>query len=107
MKSLPALVLLVSVLGLHAQEPRDQPTFDVASIRRNTATGLRGAGLVGPQPGGRFVAVGVRLRELVSGAYDGMEVLGGPDWLDTDRFDVNARAPEDAGDRRRLCGCGS
>jgi uncharacterized protein (TIGR03435 family) len=41
------------------------------------------------------MAVGVTLRRLVGGAYDGLQVLGGPAWIDSDRFDINARASGD------------
>lgn len=67
-------------------------TFDVASIRRNTSGDQHGSGLAGPQPGGRFIALGATLRRLVSDAYEGFDVLGGPSWVATDRFDMNARA---------------
>jgi uncharacterized protein (TIGR03435 family) len=69
-----------------AQAPE---TFDVVSIRRNP-TAERG--LAGPQPGGRFIGLGVTLQRLVGDAYDAVEVSGGPPWARTDRFDVNARA---------------
>jgi uncharacterized protein (TIGR03435 family) len=75
--------------GLQAQTPR---TFEVVSIKRNLTTSQQGRGLAAPQPGGRFVAIGVTLRRLVGDAYDGAQVFGGPAWIDTDRFDVNARA---------------
>ena len=65
-------------------------TFEVASIRRNTTPDQQGSGLAGPQPGGRFIARGATLRRLISDAYDGLEVEGGPPWTGSDRFDVNA-----------------
>jgi len=37
----------------------------------------------------------VTLRRLVMGAYDDAQVIGGPSWMDTDRFDINARAEGD------------
>jgi len=64
--------------------------FEVASIRRNTAANQQGSGLAGPQPGGRFIGLGVTLRRLISDAYDGVEIEGGPAWAGSDRFDVNA-----------------
>jgi uncharacterized protein (TIGR03435 family) len=47
--------------------------------------------LSAPQPGGRYVALGVTLRRLAGDAY-GLDVLGGPAWVDSERFDVNAKA---------------
>jgi uncharacterized protein (TIGR03435 family) len=77
-----------STVGLNAQSP----TFEVVSIRRNVNGG---PSLAGPQPGGRFIAVGVTLRRLVAGAYDDLQVFGGAAWMDSDRFDINARADGD------------
>ncbi len=68
--------------------------FDVASIRRNTSGDTGGSGLAAPQPGGRYVGIGVTLRRLVEDAYE-ERVIGGPEWADADRFDVNARADGD------------
>ncbi len=79
---------LLIAAGLQAQIG---PSFEVASIRRNLTANQQGRGLAAPQPGGRFIAIGATLRHLVNGAY-GLEVIGGPGWVDTDRFDVNARA---------------
>jgi uncharacterized protein (TIGR03435 family) len=88
-----AIVLIGSTVLTSIASHAQSPTFEVASVRRNV-TG--GAGLAGPQPGGRFIAVGVTLRRLVAGAYDDVLVIGGPGWMDTDRFDINARADGDA-----------
>ena len=65
--------------------------FDVVSIRRNPKAER---GLAGPQPGGRFIGIGVTLNRLVGEAHDGLafDVSGGPPWAAKDRFDVNARA---------------
>ena len=74
----------------HAQSVTGR-TFDVASIKRNVSNTVRGSGMAAPQPGGRFVGIGVTLRRLIGEAYD-MDVDGGPDWIASDRFDVNATA---------------
>ena len=83
---------LIAAQVLNAQTP---PAFEVASIRPNTNSAAQGQGLAGPQPGGRFIAIGATLRGLVSGAYDGMQTVGGPGWIDSARFDINARASSD------------
>ena len=85
------VTVFVSFVSLSASAQTVEK-FEVASIRRNVSGNQQGGGLAAPQPGGRFVAVGITLRRLIAGAYDGAQVLGGPGWLDTDRFDVNARA---------------
>jgi uncharacterized protein (TIGR03435 family) len=81
-----------------AQSPGRQETFEVASIRRNLTGNQQGSGLAGPQPGGRFIALGATLRRLAGDGYGDVriyEVVGGPAWVATDRFDVNARAEGD------------
>ena len=86
---------LVVVMAALPAETRAQGvaerTFDVASIKRNVSNTVRGSGLAGPQPGGRYIGVGVTLRRLIGDAYD-RDVEGGPDWSASDRFDVNATA---------------
>jgi uncharacterized protein (TIGR03435 family) len=44
---------------------------------------------VDPTPG-RFTATAVKLRELVGMAYPVGQIVGGPDWIDIDRFDIVA-----------------
>lgn len=89
-----ALGVIGSALIAAGLQAQTAPSFEVASIRRNLTANQQGRGLAAPQPGGRFIAIGATLRHLVNGAY-GLEVIGGPEWLDTDRFDVNARAEGD------------
>jgi uncharacterized protein (TIGR03435 family) len=70
-----------------------KPAFEVASIKLNTAP--EGNASLGDQPGGRFVASRITLRRVIQYAYrDNQQFLGGPDWLDTDRWDIEAKAPE-------------
>ena len=67
------------------------PTFDVASVKPNHSD-EESASFV--QPGGRYTATNVTLRTLVKSAY-GLhddQLIGGPSWINTDRFDVIAKA---------------
>jgi hypothetical protein len=69
--------------------------FEVASVKPNRSdTGLV---RIAAGPGGRFTAVNVSLAMLIRNAYQrsDVEVSGGPDWIDRDRFDVVAKAPVD------------
>jgi uncharacterized protein (TIGR03435 family) len=79
-----------SVIALAAQS--QEPAFEVASIKRNVA----GEFPVGPEAreGGSFVATNVNLVRLVRFVYDLPEyrVVGGPDWVRRDRFNIEARA---------------
>jgi uncharacterized protein (TIGR03435 family) len=84
-------VVVLAGLGGGADAQVASQRFDVASIRRNVTGAQQGSGLSAPQPGGRYVAIGVTLRRLAGDAYD-LDVLGGPVWADSERFDVNAKA---------------
>lgn len=46
-------------------------------------------------PGGRIHATSYKLRQLIHDAYDVemFRILGGPRWVDEDRFDVEAKPP--------------
>lgn len=86
-------VLLLSFANAphtHAQTPSAQPRFEVASVKP-AGSGVPGFGF---QPGGRFRATGVTLKLLILAAYrvPFFEISGGPDWLNSARFDVNAKA---------------
>lgn len=69
------------------------PAFEVASIKRNTSDEPVG-GSISPPAGARFQANNVTLRTLIRTAYDveNFQISGGPKWLDSDKFDVNAKA---------------
>ena len=67
--------------------------FAVASVKPNTSGSSRVS--FGPVPGG-YSATNVPLRMLVEAAFRTRpgQVVGGPDWIASDRFDISARAPE-------------
>ena len=75
-----------------AQTPR--PSFEVASIKPNTSNDERVIFLM--PPGGRIVATNLTLKNLMAAAYRLPEsrILGGPNWLTTDRWNVDAKAEE-------------
>jgi uncharacterized protein (TIGR03435 family) len=68
------------------------PKFEVATIKRNVS-GASGVADVF-QPDGRYRASNMRLRDLVATAYRvrGFQVVGGPEWVASERFDVEAKA---------------
>jgi uncharacterized protein (TIGR03435 family) len=73
----------------------DKPKFEVASVRQNTADD--GKVMFGIQPGGRFTTVNVPLPDLIRQAYglQRSQLVGGPDWMRTARFDITAKAEGD------------
>jgi len=83
-----------------APDPKaDNATFEVASVKTNKSGDNRIG--IGFAPGGRFRATNVPLRELISAAYGtpqplaAFQITGGPKWIESDRFDIVAKAPGD------------
>jgi uncharacterized protein (TIGR03435 family) len=68
------------------------PTFDAASIKQNR-TALDGNGGGGVRPGGRVSGSNVTVRVLILIAYglQDYQLSGGPAWVSSTGFDVDAR----------------
>ncbi len=68
------------------------PVFEVASIKPNLSDSE--SRRTGTDPGGRFTATNVSLKQLICYAFDArdFQVTGGPGWMDTEKFDLAARA---------------
>jgi uncharacterized protein (TIGR03435 family) len=81
------VVLTCLVAGLEAQS---QVTFEVASIKPRTGDRILGGN---PSPD-RFVRADATLRDLIRYSYNvqDFQIEGGPGWLGSTRFEVNARA---------------
>jgi uncharacterized protein (TIGR03435 family) len=71
--------------------------FEVASIKPNRAGDNRI--MIGMQPGGRFNASNVTVKQLITMAYGirDYQVSGLPSWAESDHYDISAK-PESAGD---------
>ena len=89
-------------LGIQAQE-QAPARFEVASIRLDPECG---GGAREQQSPGKFGVLCVSLRDVIRVAYGSVEgpapgrlpeVLGGPGWIDTDRYDILATAPGNPG----------
>lgn len=77
--------------------------FEVAAIKPASATqNSHSSGL--DTSNGRLTATNVTLKRCIMGAYSvgPNQILGGPDWLDTDRFDIAAKADQPVGDRIQM-----
>ncbi|MBZ5626916.1 MAG: TIGR03435 family protein [Acidobacteriia bacterium] len=89
-------IALVNGPPARAQAPSASPgslKFEVASLKPSQP-GSRGSP-PRPAPGGeRYVAANVTLKLLISVAYRIKvdQVAGGPDWINTGRYDLNAKA---------------
>jgi uncharacterized protein (TIGR03435 family) len=70
--------------------------FEVISIRPNKGPAVGGpiGGGLGFRPG-RFSAENITLQQVLTYAYElqSYEILGGPDWVTRDRFDIAATMP--------------
>ena len=90
------ILLLATAWGVFAQG--DTPRFEVASIKphaQDGATFFRG---MRPLPGGRLTATNVPVRMLIGNAYDiqSYQIVGGPRWMETDGFDIEAKGDSNA-----------
>jgi uncharacterized protein (TIGR03435 family) len=87
---LGVVLLAAAAYGVFAQStPR--PEFQVASVKPNTANPQRH--MVRSQPGGRLITENAYLLQLILAAYDVQpyQVVGGPSWLNTDGYDIEAK----------------
>jgi uncharacterized protein (TIGR03435 family) len=96
--------------GLCAQAPQQNagttlPSFEVASVKAHDASQDMALRSISPADlargdagaGGRFVLRGYTLTRLLMKAFDLQpDQVGGPKWLNEDRFDVFANAPAGA-----------
>jgi uncharacterized protein (TIGR03435 family) len=76
------------------QAPR--PEFEAASIKPNNGvTNFAGMRLL---PGGRIEAQNVNLKFLIQNAYKvkPFQIVGGPSWIESQRYDVSAKPEEGA-----------
>ena len=95
------LAVLMNVTAGRAQSTgRQQATtsvplaFDVASVKPSNPGG-RGLMLIRPMPGGQtYIARNVPLRMMITAMYriTDSQIAGGPDWIDTEHYDIDAKA---------------
>jgi uncharacterized protein (TIGR03435 family) len=88
-----SIVAVISVRMGVAQTPR--PVFEVASIKPNTSVEPSGGSEFAA---GRFTGKDVTAKRVIGLAFQpllGNQIVGGPAWLDTDRFDIQAKASGD------------
>ncbi len=69
-------------------------SFEAASIKSNRTGPLFDARDNPPYQPGRFIVTYQPLRSLISNAYR-LDVIGGPAWLDTEHYDITAKAAGD------------
>jgi len=100
-KMLRRIILFYGAIAcLFAQSKK----FDVASIKPNAEKDNRFMMPGGPQ-GGTYRATGVTLKMLIMYAYGvpaAFQVSGGPSWIGTERWDIQAKVEEETPPRDRF-----
>ena len=85
-------------LRAQTQAPERLPSFEVASVKQNMSGDSRMRMVT--QPGGRLVVTNAPLMGLIATAFSVADsqsmirsrVLGGPSWIDSERYDIDAKA---------------
>jgi len=95
-----ALFLVTGILNAprsQGQSPAGRPEFEVASVKRNLS-GVRGQRGPFTSSPGTFTLQNAPLRGLILNAYSvtAQHLVGGPDWVASDAYDINAKARVDA-----------
>jgi uncharacterized protein (TIGR03435 family) len=104
------LIVVTAVTAVPAQQQplpaavKSKPSFDVASVKPSPASALIGDSVtIIPGrflPGGRFEARNSQLLTIIRRAYQEYSLrpdqIVGPSWLAEERYDIDARAADDA-----------
>jgi uncharacterized protein (TIGR03435 family) len=98
MKVLLTILAITSACTLLGQTT-SAVRFEVASIKPNSEGGAdtAGNGIVRALPGGRLTAQKALLRYIIQTAYQvrPFQIVGGPDWIGSAHYDIEAKAEED------------
>src|ERR1051325_2290166 len=89
-----ALIVAVALTGASAAAQSPRKTFDAVSVKRNTTVGLASDTNTTP---GRLSLVNVTMLSVVLRAFSVLapQVVGAPDWLTTERYDILAVTGDD------------
>ena len=88
MRRLIVALCVASAVGVLAQ---DNPSFEVASVKQNTSGD--GPQFIRMLPGNRISATNMPTRALIILSYQlqQFQLIGGPSWINTDRYDITAK----------------
>jgi uncharacterized protein (TIGR03435 family) len=90
--------LALFAAALVAMGQSTAPSFEVASVKANESNDQRAPSMI--LPGGRFTATNNTVRALILNAYGIFAtpylLEGGPSWIDSARYDIDAKAAADA-----------
>jgi uncharacterized protein (TIGR03435 family) len=96
--TIAGVALMVNLVsGLWSQAASPAPAFEVATIKP-AAPDARGS-FIRIMPGGALQVTNMPLRMLLTFAYDvrDFQVSGGPGWVGSERYDINAKSEPSAG----------
>ncbi|HYW48468.1 MAG TPA: TIGR03435 family protein [Bryobacteraceae bacterium] len=102
-RALASAGLFLSCVTAFGQQAAAPLSFDVAEVKMNKS-GARGEAF-DLLPGGQLSVRNVTMKQIIAGAYNvgDYAISGGPGWLDSDRFDIVAKAaPGTSEDNLRL-----
>ena len=90
------VVAASAAIAMAAQAPAQKPQFPVASLKPSLAGDNRSRG-IGVELSGRFTATNATLKQVMRSAYGvrDYQILGGPSWIATDRWNIEANADPD------------
>jgi uncharacterized protein (TIGR03435 family) len=96
-------VALIALAALASYSPswiafaQTRPGFDVASVKRYTGEG--GGVTFAARPGGRLDVINNPMSNVITNAYGiaDYQLIGAPDWIHSERYDIEAKGPETAG----------
>jgi uncharacterized protein (TIGR03435 family) len=99
--AIAGVTALASMVVIAQTVPPARKVFEIASIKRNNSGPPRVQ--VNPfvfSSGGRFIATNVTLADVIQLAYGTrrIQMRGGPDWIDSERFNIVAKADESEAD---------
>jgi len=88
-----AALFLVAMVGAQVQAQRRDESFEVASIKPNNSG--ENPYYVRIVPGGNLRALNASLQAIITTAYQipDFELAGGPAWLTTEKWDIEAKGP--------------
>jgi uncharacterized protein (TIGR03435 family) len=98
MPAVRALVAAAVVAAAPVAARQPAPAYEVASVKPNRTPAAVTRMQAAP---GRYSWTAATLKTLITvahqrNAFDQREVVGGPDWIDSERFDVEVQAPPGA-----------
>ena len=89
------LGISIALLCVTTGAAQQSPTFEVATVK--PVKSADATNRISIQPGGRLTFTNITLKQLIGTSYqrfgfDSREVIGGPEWVDSDRWEVLAQA---------------